>query len=417
MVEEQITIRGKADMTEIETALNEAGLTLTQFNKTLETNFKVMTKSGQVVDKISTKNKDLANMFRKTNLQARRFKFEWLSIMFAGMALSRTFGGLIKTQMQLWGVTEGLSSMWTIIFLPLMEKITPVIWALIDAFENLPEGVQSAIGGLILFLAALGGIMLVAGQFMLFLGGLKLLAPALFGKLAVAAAGFLSVGLLPIIVAIAIITAVIVGIWLAWKSNFMNIRKNIASFIEGFKQMFSGIIQIVKGVLNIIKGIFTGDFELVKKGVIGVFKGIWNYLAGGWKAMGNLIVIIFKGIGKLVYNVFKVLIDGILWGINLLIKGYNKIVPKFLEINPIEFKMPSFQTGGLVAETGPALLHAGEKVIPKGRGGSGSGETIFSPTVYITAQINNEMDIRVLASKLNEYWARDFERIAQGRGI
>ena len=58
---------------------------------------------------------------------------------------------------------------------------------------------------------------------MLFFGGLKLLFPALFAKMGIAVAGFLSAAWAPLLIALAIVIAIAVGIWLAWKTNFMNL--------------------------------------------------------------------------------------------------------------------------------------------------------------------------------------------------
>ena len=128
-------------------------------------------------------------------------------------------------------------------------------------------------------------------------------------------------------------------------------------------------------------------------------------LLGGWKMLGHGIVIIFKGVVKLIWNIFKVVIDAILWAADK--------ASRFFGGKGISVRMPKFQEGGLVTKTGPAFLHAGERVIPKGRTGA---EVIFSPTVYINASIDSEMDVRLLADKLNRFWASDFERIIKVRG-
>ena len=392
-------------MVQIDRALEITGLRMGQLNKYMRRNFLAMEKGGQVVNRLTGQMQSYGAVVGQAALKSRRFKFEWLSIMFAGMALNRAFGGLMKTQMQLWGVSEGLAGMWATVMAPAMEDITPWIWEMIEGMSGLSIPIQKAIGFGILFAAALGIVLLVGGQLMLLLGGLRIMFPALFAKVGIAVAGFLSAAWAPLLIALAVIVVIIVGIWLAWKTNFMNIRKNIAAFIAAFKQWFGGLISIIKGILNIIKGIFTGDFELVKKGIIGIFKGLWNMLLGGWKMLGYGIVIIFKGVVKLIWNVFKVVIDAILWAADKASRLFGG--------KGVSIRMPKWQAGGLVTRTGPAMLHAGERVIPKGRTGA---QVLFAPTVYIDTTITNEMDIRILADKLNRFWAADFERIMQGRG-
>jgi len=389
---------------EIEQALKVAGISMRQFNKHLQGNIQTLTKQGIVVDRLTGKEIRLSDAMRKAAISSRRFKFEWLGIMFAGMALSRVFGGLIRQQMELFGVSDMLAAMWTVVMLPIMELITPIIYKLIEAMMDMSPVMKLLIGGAILIAAAFGLFLMIIGQVML---GINALA-GLFG-----ATGFL--GLLKTIGAfiaglgatflwvLGIIIAVAIGIWLAWKSNFLNIRKDIKAFWEYIKKSFGGFITLVKGVLNVVKGIFMGDFTLIKKGVIQIFKGLINFLVNAFIALGAAVVIIFKGVVKLIWNVFKVLIDAILW-------AADKVAGFFG--GSVKVRMPSFQTGGIVQATGPAFLHKGERVIPKGR--TTSGEVTFAPSVVVNATINNDMDVRILANKLNEYWLKDFERI-QGR--
>ncbi len=408
MTVEDITIRIQTTgEDELDKALKTASMSFKQFNKHLDRNFLSMQKSGKVTDRLTGQTTSYGQQVQKATIVNRRFKFEWLSIMFAGMALDRVFGNLIRKQFELWGVSEGLAGMWNIVMAPAMGKVTPALWDMIGAISNLPFPIQEAIGYFVLFMGGLAKILSIGGQLMLLFGGLKIMFPAAFAKMSLAVGAFLSAAWLPLLIAIAVLAVLAIAIYLAWKSNFMKIRDNIAKFVAAFKQWFGGIIMVVKGALNIIKGIFTGDFKLVRKGIVQVFKGLWNWFIGGWKMLGQGIIIIFKGVAKLLYNIFKVVIDGILWAADKAMRFFGG--------KGVSFRMPSFQTGGLVTRTGPAFLHKGERVVPKGRD-TGAGVT-FSPTVNLSATINNEMDVRVLADKLNKYWAADFERIVQSRGV
>ncbi|MHA1383223.1 MAG: hypothetical protein ACTSR3_05660 [Candidatus Helarchaeota archaeon] len=387
--------------------LQEAGLSQRQWNRYAKENFLEIRKGVGVYDRMSGQIMDYGTAIKQATIKSRRFKFEWLGIMFAGMALNRVFGGLIRQQMQLFGVSDMLSAMWTMIFLPIMELISPVLFKLMEMMMNLSDPMKLLIGAGILIAAVFGTFLMVVGQIALGVGALAKLfgTSGLLGILKVVGKFIGGLGA-PFLIFLAIATAVAIGIWLAWKTNFLNIRKNISAFIDGFKRWFRGLIGIIKGILNIIRGIFKGDFELVKKGIKQVFKGIWNWIAGGFKMLVNGIIIVFKGAAKIIWNVFKVIIDAILWAADK--------VSRFFGGRGVSVRMPKFQTGGLVTKTGPAFLHAGERVIPKNR--VNREGIIFSPNVYIDANINNEMDIRTLADKLNRYWASDFERIIKRRG-
>ncbi len=400
----------KQSYTNLNQALKITGLSQRKFNEFARINFMENKKGVGMIDKLTGQTMAYGVAVKQATLQGRRFKFEWLSIMFAGMALDRAFGGLVRTQMQVWGVSEGLASMWTVVMAPIMDKITPLLWKLIEAFMNMPEPMQKAIGAGILFLAGLGMILTVVGQVMLAFMGFKILGiGGIFTKIGGAVKGVTSAiaGLSSVVLAVvAVIVAVVIGMYLAWKENFMNMKQTVQRFFEGIKQMFQGFIQIFSGIFDIIRAIFTGDVDLLIAGFKKVFQGLWKFLTGGFKAAFNLIKGIITGALKIIINIVNLLL-GIGGRIGNLLSGRGWTAAPNVRI-------PSFQAGGIVPMTGPALLHAGERVIPKGRNG---GEVIFSPTVYITSTINNEMDIRSLATKLNEYWVKDFERIAQTRGI
>lgn len=66
------------------------------------------------------------------------------------------------------------------------------------------------------------------------------------------------------------------------------------------------------------------------------------------------------------------------------------------------------QSGGFIGETGPYLLHAGEKVIPS-HSVSEQGSNITN-NITINAQVSDDMDIRQLADRLAEYMQNDMSR-------
>ena len=374
--------------------------------------------STQAINQFTTSVNKATNNIKKLGMQTgiatqktRKFKMEYLSIMFAGMALSRVFGGLIRAQMDLFGVTEMLGGAWTIVLLPVMEAITPLIYSLLEVFMNLPQGVQMAIGVFAIFATIIGGLLMVIGQIVLGLHGISL---AWGGISAGAAAAGTTIGAIAgtILIWIGVILVAIAAIWYAWKTNFMNIREDFTHFINGVRQYFNGLISIVSGVLDIIKGLFTGEFELIKQGVVKIFGGIWDFLLGGFKMMLMGVVIVFKSAFMLVWNITRAVVNGFIEGINWVLRkvGSNKSINYRMP----SLKVPSFKEGGIMPHTGLAMLHAGERIIPANQVGS-SYANQYSPQITVNANVSSSYDVRKLASELNQYWARDFEKIAKGR--
>lgn len=364
----------------------------------------------------------MTNRMRTLTQGTKGFRMELLGVMFFGMALQRVMSGLVKQSFEWVGVWDILGTALGLLFLPLALKIQK--WALwfLDWVGTLTEDQKKLIGNIILTVAALGAFLFIVGTLGLGIGSLIEAFGFLFGKGLFANIlktgglfkwlGALVAGIsLPILIAAAIIIAVVIGIYLAWKSNFLKIRDNISKFVEAFKGFFNGIKNFVHGFLLILKGIFTGDFELVKIGIIKIFTGLWQILINGFKLAFQSIIIIVKGALKIVYNILKVIIDGVGW----LVGKVGGLIG--IGSGGSAFSLPSFQDGGIVpgspGQAVPIIAHAGETVVPVGES-RGIGN-IFNTT--INASIASDYDVKQLSDELQRQWTQDFERLAQGRTI
>jgi len=143
----------------------------------------VFQKSGGIYDSVNQRMISTDKAMARAKKSATGFKFAWLGVMFAGMALTRVFGGLIKSQLELFGISELFSAMWTVILLPVMELLLPIILKLTEYLMNLPESVRLTIGVFILLAAGLGIVMLVVGQVMLAISSLILIFGSLSSSL------------------------------------------------------------------------------------------------------------------------------------------------------------------------------------------------------------------------------------------
>jgi hypothetical protein len=271
----------------------------------------------------------------------------------------------------------------------------------------------------------LGKLLSALGQIALAVMGIKALFPGLAATIAGAGGGimgvFKSIGAAiagmgaPILLIAGIITAVIVGMYLAWKENFLGMKQTVQNFIDGVKQWFNGLITFFSGIWDIIKGIFSGNGDLIIQGLKKMFQGLFDWFVGGIKSSFNLVVGIIIGAVRIVVGV----VQGIF---NAFIAAYDT-VSKLLGGRGTSFRInwldqlsvPSFKEGGIMPYTGMAYLHAGEKIIPTSQLSSTEKNITFSPTIYIDAEVSSDMDVRNLADKLSYYWAKDFEKMTQGR--
>ncbi len=456
--------------------LDVAGLSQRKFTKFARANFLEVQSGGMVMDKLTGQTQTYGQAVKNATIQSRRFKFEWLSIMFAGMALDRAFGGLVRTQMQLFGVTDLMSNAWTIVLLPIMNKITPVLFDLIEAFMNLPDPMKEAIGVFVLVAAGLGSILTVVGQIVLASMGFSMLAfsngLAGVGTAASGASGKI-IGLTKKLGGLAKFAAV--GILLKVAYDDLSSKKEIAAI--GDALMAAGIF--FKGMTWLIPiGVtlkFLGDEEFTVNAIKFFFKlgqiitdlikvsisagfgipiniedipSITNFRRAWDKAMEQISIEerdLFGDTpplfpeettksfqdarnelqslwdeGKIGAKEFSNEVDlleieyseQIGWitkwseamdewknssidDINEVKNSMKNLGPSFhLGISPFNILgLPGFQSGGIVPETGPALLHAGERIIPRNEVNKTPVSNItVSPVYNVTVSDNTEIE-------------------------
>lgn len=403
-------------------------------------------KSGKVINTMGGAVKDLDARMRKGKASTTRFKMEFLGVMFAGMALYRVFSGLIKKQLELYGVTEMFGAMLTVTFGPIMDVLAPILYSLMELFMNLPENVQLAIGVFTLLGLALGAIMMLFGQTAL---GINSLA-ALF-KVSASTIGIAIAGIVLIIAGIGLVIKGVTDIVNNWGKDWIKVIKGVSIALIGLSLIILGIALIIGSVplaiaaagvaiVAVVVWIVTTIIkhwdkikEFVKnvvESIVGFFKWLWEKLVGHSiiPDIVNGIISWFKKLPSAIFNFIKGIptkILGVFKGIGQQI--YDMIMPKSVK-NVLGWvskgvkstaNLLGFAEGGTVP--GPvgkpmmAMVHGGETITPPGK--TSGSSNVFSPTININASISSDYDVRKLAEGLKRYWVTDFERVAQGRGI
>jgi len=369
VAEEDIVVRLYAVDENFRATLDRAGLSTNQFNRYLRRNFLALDKQGTAMNTLTGQTQSYGQTMHKAVVMGRRFQFGWLSIMFAGMALDRVFGSIIKKQFELWGVSQMTTSMWTVLMIPAMEKLTPLLFDMQTAIMDLPVPLQEAAGWGIIFAGTLGKILTVGGQVMLLLGGLKILAPVTFAAMAAGAKIVLPI--------IGLVAAGIAGL-IAW----VYIAK------IAFEDGFSGIWDILTSTKRFILAL-AGPLAIFMAATIATVGEVIN----NWDKVVDILKTVWDWIRKVSMAYIKYATP-LGW-----MEGARGLI--------------GFQAGGLITRTGPAFLHAGERVVPKGRASQGM---VVAPTINIEATVSNDMDVRILAEKINRYLADNLERQIIGRG-
>ncbi|KKM80829.1 hypothetical protein LCGC14_1336050, partial [marine sediment metagenome] len=141
-----------------------------RLRKVSETIRQVNTQMGTQVEttrKLNERTNQLSLATRRSTRGMHQFAFEFLGIMFLGMAIQRMFTGLIKTSLEWVGVQEVMSSALGVLFLPVALQILD--WAILffQWVSELSPATQKFLGWI-----ALGGIIL--GTFLFILGTIVL---------------------------------------------------------------------------------------------------------------------------------------------------------------------------------------------------------------------------------------------------
>lgn len=145
-----------------------------------------------------------------------------------------------------------------------------------------------------------------------------------------------------------------------WSKQFGTLGELLNAFFAIVKGVWDSIKQIFTGIIDFIRGVFTGNWKQAWEGVKSIFSGVFNALLTIAKAPLNLLI---------------GLVNGLIDGLNFLIRGINKIgfdVPDWVPViggkrfgfNLKEIgKIAYLAQGGIlssgtavVGEAGPELL-------------------------------------------------------------
>ena len=102
-----------------------------------------------------------------------RFKMHLLSVMFFGMQLQRTFGGLVTNALKMTGILDVLSAALNLVVFTVLEPFIPIIYDILEWFINLPKDTKRMVGAFIMAIAIIGSFLAIIGMLGLAFQGLK----------------------------------------------------------------------------------------------------------------------------------------------------------------------------------------------------------------------------------------------------
>ena len=198
--------------------------------------------------------------------------------------------------------------------------------------------------------------------------------------------------------------------------------------IKLFTTLLSAVLpplqKAFEAISNVITTIFKGAFDAIKgyvEAVINVFKGIINFVknvfTGSWKKVWEGVKQIFSNIINAIGNIFKAPINLIIDGLNVFIKGLNKIkIPDWVPVvggkglNISLIKRLRVGMEYVPYDEMPAILHKGEGVLTEEENReyqemknkpNESKEYIINNNIVIeNLEVRKESDIEEIAEEL-----------------
>jgi len=360
-----------------------------------------MTESGDWTNKTT---KSVVNQGRAMGYASRgavpKFEAQFLSLMFLGQGLSKTFGGMIQKTLQMTGIFDAfagvLASVLLPVLMPLIAKYLPKLIDWLDKGNN-----KKFAATLIIFAAVLGTVISQLSQLQLLFGAMKI--------------GFWA-GLGATLIIIAGTLVVIYGIMEAMEAWTQG---DMARFLKGVAIVLAGIAMIIAGIALAVGsvGIAIGAAVVaIMAAITATASWISKFAAGKMVVLSMLMPLI--AVAELVAKIGQTIgawFDGksgsSVW------KDWNWTKSAAVDVmanrgevlsggmGAKSVSIPKLATGGIVTSPTTALIgEAGpEAVIPLSKmGESGIGNTInYNPTINVEMSGSN-FSGEDLAAKINE---------------
>lgn len=261
-----------------------------------------------------------------------------LGMLFFGMAMKRLFVGILRSTVSTFNqimessdmlgtATQRLAVHWEFLKFVIgsainrfLEPLMPLIVKIVNSITRWVDAHPGLTAKILILGAALGGFLFILGTLVTPIAGLitnfgfmiKKFAK-LKGAVQVLITFFSGLGVVALLL-LSLVVIVAMGIWMAFKDNFLKIRTFIEMIWDGIKQIIGGIVDVIKGIMKTIVGIFEGDWGKVKEGIGLIFKGIVKILVGFVKLVIGVLATIAIGVLKVLVNILKLFWDALKFG-------------------------------------------------------------------------------------------------------
>ena len=293
-------------------------------------------------------------------------------------------------------------------------KVAEALRGVADVIALLPPNVLRGIGAALVALFAVFTAGAVLAGIMAIIPAIISATVAMWGYVAaataavIASAPFIAIGI-AIVAALAAVGLAAFALWKNWDTVWGFIKK-------GFE-----------AVANFLSGVFRSKWAWLLPG--GAFIKAILFLRDHWDKVWDGMKVVIGAVGSsvkatvgVITNVVKAMINGLITGLNFLIRGLNKVrfevpswVPKLggkgFGINIPE--IPKLAEGGIVSQPTVAMIgeRGPEAVIPLGRAGAGVG----GPNIIINLEGPTFLDNEASTRRLSDFIARRIDTTLRSR--
>ena len=324
-----------------------------------------------------------------TKKMGRIFRMEFLSAMFIGMRVQRTFEGMIMPVLQATGIFEYFRGVLMSILLPVLMPFVKLLYQIGAWLMRQPKWFRNLIGILIILGFAFGAVLATMGTFLV-------IAPAVIA------------GIASIAGVITLIIGALTLLYIAWQNNWFGIRDTLGP-------VFSAMLGIARWFMDMFIAVWKGDWYKVHELLVQAWNAIVDFLFSigrrAWDAAVNFVKWFVDGIkstGSAIANAILGLIPepirswitGAGGAIGGALAGIGRVI--------------GLQAGGIV--TGPTLAMLGERgpeaVIPLDK--FVSNVTIGNINLSTTLSSEN---VDAVVRELVEKFGQELARLTGGRAV
>ena len=234
-------------------------------------------KQGRIIDTTTARTVGYKRAVAMLTFAQQRFHMEWLSTMFAGMALERAMTNLLTPAFKLYGITELISDTLAYLFMPVADTVLNWVLKFSDWVANLSDEQKKYIGSAVLVAAAVGFLIYMFSQLALGLKGIQMVIASVRAASILGGTGLKFMGLAGWQVYAVIGVLIFAGLVIKRVMDKMGI-----SIWDVVDAIADALIPVIKGLAKVFQWVWSivdPIIDAIAEGIIRLFNLLRPVLA------------------------------------------------------------------------------------------------------------------------------------------